>query len=178
MGEFACSVRAMAVGLLLGCVLASAASAQSATAKRPDADMSTLKEVRVTASQTTPDAVNCGPDLSVLLAHIEDELSSGGLVIVKSPEHLVTVSILTSHDALRSICSSAAMLGTYKLVSFYDQAKGALQSGYVVLWQRGKQVVSAPTDHAAAVETAVNGLVEIFLTDWQDAETTAQTSSK
>jgi hypothetical protein len=168
----------MALGLVVGCVLASTVSAQSRPDKRPDADMSTLKEVRVTASQTTPDAVNCGPDLAALLPHVEAELASGGMRIVKSPRHLVTVSILTSHDAARGICSSAAMLGTYKLVSFFDEAKGALQSGYIVLWQRGKQVISVPTDHAAAVETAVNRLVDIFIKDWQVAGTAAQTPKK
>lgn len=171
---FCCSVRVMALGLMVGAVLTSAATAQS----RPNADMSTLKEVRVTASQTTPDAVNCGPDLPALLPHIEEDLSAGGLRLVKSPQNLVTVSVLTSHDAIRGICSSAAMLGTYKLVSFYDEDKGALQSGYVVLWQRGKQVVSAPTDHASAVEGAVNDLVEIFVRDWQEAETAAQKPSQ
>jgi hypothetical protein len=163
-------VRILSLVLVLGSIAVSAVLAQS----RPNADMSTLKEVRVTASQTTPDAVNCGPELSALLPHIEDDLAGGGLRIVKSPQNLVTVSVLTSHDAIRGICSSAAMLGTYKLVSFYDEDKGALQSGYVVLWQRGKQIVSAPTDHAGAVEAAVDGLVEIFLKDWQDAEAKTQ----
>lgn len=153
------------LGLNLGVV--TTGFAQVPKIEVPDADLSSLVQVRVTASQTTPDTVNCGPDLRALLPHIENELQSGGLRIVQSPEHLVTLSVLTAHDAARGICSSATMLGSYKLVSYFDEVKGSLQSGYVVLWQRGKQVTSAPTDHASAVETAVNRLSQVFLKEWQ-----------
>jgi len=158
--------------------LAADAAAQSPLNKAPDADISTLTQVRVTASQATPDAVNCGPDLRDLLPRVEEELTSGGLRIVKSPEHLVTASILTAHDDVRGICSSAAMLGAYKLVSFYDEVKGGLRTGYVVLWQRGKQVSSAPVNHATAVEIAITHLTQNFLKDWRAEDKVAQSPSK
>jgi len=177
-----CPILCLVLGLLLGLGLSlnplGPAAAQTRSPKAPDADLSTLTQVRVTASQTTPDAVNCGPDLGELLPRVEAELASNGLRIVETPEHLVTVSILTAHDEARGICSSAAMLGAYQLVSFYDEVKGGLRSGYVVLWQRGKQVFSTPTDHAAAVETAVNRLAQLFLGDWRAGGTVAQRSSQ
>jgi len=167
-----------ALWLVLSVATAGEAVAQTRSTKAPDADISMLTQARVTASQTTPDAVNCGPDLRTLLPRVEEELVSGGIRIVKSPEHLLTVSILTAHDPARGMCSSAAMLGAYQLVSFFDELKGGLRSGYVVLWQRGKQVSSAPTSHTAAVESAVNRLTQIFLEEWRSSNTVAQSATK
>jgi len=169
--------RYLVLGAGLNLILGSMAMAQTGNLRVPDANLANLTSVRVTASQTTPDAVNCGPDLDDLLPHMEEELKAGGLQVVETPAHLLTVSILTVHDAARGVCSSATMLGSYKLVSFFDETQGALKSGYVVLWQRGKQVMSPPTDHAVAVEGAVNRLIGGFLEDWRRDEGSRESSS-
>ena len=152
-----------ALGLLLAAVMTHPTAGRAQTVAAPDADLSTLDEVRVTASQTTPDAVPCGIDLRLQLPVVENRLQAGGLRATKSPKLVITFSLMTTHYPESRLCATAAMLGAYRLVSYFDEKAGWLKSGYVVLWQRGAQVLSAPNDHPLATEKTLARLVENLL---------------
>ncbi len=160
------SVCGFAVFLFLG-LSPFAAAAQVPAAQRPDANLMSLEAVRVTASQTTSDAITCGLDLRSLLPGVESSLQAGGLRMSTSTRTIVTVSLLTMHDDARGICSTATMLGAYRMVDYFDETEGWLRTGYVVLWQRGVQVVSSPADHPMAIERAAARLADTLLETWR-----------
>ncbi len=149
--------------LLLAAMMAypSVGNAQSTVA--PDANLADLKAVRITASQTTPDAVPCGLDLRLLMPVVEKRLQAGGLVATKSPKAVVTFSLMTSHDPAGRLCATAAMLGVYKMVNYFDDTAGWVKTGYAVLWQRGTQVLSSPSDHPLATERTLARLIDDML---------------
>jgi hypothetical protein len=145
--------------LLLLAMLACPAAGRAQSVIAPDADLTALDKIRVTASQTTPDAVACGIDLRLLLPVVEKRLQAGGLSATKSPNAVVTFSLMTTHDPASRLCATTAMLGAYRLVSYFDEAAGWVKSGYVVLWQRGAQLLSSPNDHPLATERTLARLV-------------------
>jgi hypothetical protein len=98
---------------------------------------------------------------------IERDVKAGGLRLRDEPDVVVTVSLLTTHDKTRGVCATAAMVGVYELVSFYRAEEGWTRSGYVVLWQRGNQVISAPADHPDAIDRGVARLTGKFLESWR-----------
>jgi len=149
--------------MLSGTMMALSLTARAQSLVAPDANLALLSAVRVTASQTTPDAVPCGIDLRLLLPVVENRLQGGGLRATKSPDAVVTFSLMTSHDPAGQLCATAAMLGAYQLANYFDEKAGRLKSGYVVLWQRGAQVLSAPADHPHAVERTLARLTDNML---------------
>jgi len=151
------------LGLLLAAIMTYPVAGRAQTLVAPDADLGSLDEARVTASQTTPDAVPCGIDLRLVLPVVEKRLQASGLRATKSPDAVVTFSLMTTHDPAERLCATAAMLGAYRLVSYFDETAGWLKSGYVVLWQRGAQVLSSPTDHPLATERTLTRLVDNLL---------------
>lgn len=152
----------------------SGAVAQSVSGKAPDADLSRVGKIRVTASQITPDAVACGLSLSDAIPLIERELQAGGLRVVVEPRNLVTLSLMTTHDKARGICASTAMLGAYELASYFDSEEGWTRTGYVVLWQRGNQVISPVADHPEVVERTITRLSRLLLDGRRLARETAK----
>ncbi len=151
------------LGLLMAAMLTYPVAAHAQQLVAPDADLMALDAVRVTASQTTPDAVPCGVDLRLALPVVEKQLQAGGVRATKSPNAVVTFSLMTTHNPASRLCATAVMLGAYRLVSYFDETAGWLKSGYVVLWQRGAQVLSSPNDHPLATERTLARLVENFL---------------
>lgn len=144
--------------------------------EKPEADLRGLDRVRVTISQTTPDATVCGIHLSDFLPLVESDLQAGGLALSSSPATLVTLSLMTTHYDSQNICGTATTLGAYRMVSFFDETVGWLRTGYVVLWQRGRQVMSSPADHSATTAAAVKRLTATFLETWrkENFETSSQ----
>jgi len=131
------------------------------------ADLAGVAGIRVSISQTTPDAMACGIDLRDLLNGFTDGLVSGGLTIDQSAEVTVTLSVLTGYDEPSGICATAPMLGVYRRVSYFDEKLGWLRSGQVVLWQRGTATATGSSDHAVAVRQAVTQLSDAFLGSWR-----------
>ncbi len=152
--------------VLLTC-WAGVAAAQTGDAKAPNANLAQVTAVRVTASQITPDGISCGLSLKDVTPRIERDVKAGGLRLRDEPDVVVTVSLLTTHDKTRGVCATAAMVGVYELVSFYRAEEGWTRSGYVVLWQRGNQVISAPADHPDAIDRGVARLTGKFLESWR-----------
>jgi hypothetical protein len=179
--EFVENLRRLAWRLGVCGVLMFAASevgAQSSAGKAPDADLSRVVNIRVTASQITPDAVSCGLSLNDVVPRIGRNLEADGLVLVKEPTVLVTLSLMTTQDKGRGICASTAMLGTYELVTYFDARAGWNRTGYVVLWQRGNQVISPIADHPEVVDRTVSRLTRLFLDSWHAARTPEKTATK
>jgi hypothetical protein len=167
----------MRASVLLIC-WAGVAAAQSGEAKAPDANLAQVSAVRVTASQITPDGISCGLSVKDVTPKIERDVKAGGLRLRDEPDVVVTVSLLTTHDKTRGVCATAAMLGVYELVSFFRATEGWTRSGYVVLWQRGNQVVSAAPDHPDAVDRRVTRLTEKFLESWRSDREQTETVDK
>jgi hypothetical protein len=156
----------MVAAVLLSC-WAGVAVAQSREAKAPNADLAQVTAVRVTASQITPDGISCGLSLKDVTPRIERDVKAGGLRLRGEPDVVITVSLVTTHDKSRDVCATAAMLGVYELVSYFGAKEGWTRSGYVVLWQRANQVISAPPDHPDAIDRRVARLTEKFLESWR-----------
>jgi len=154
--------------VLLG-VLAAGIPATAWSAGSTEADLAGVRGVRVTISQTTPDAMSCGIDLRGLLPVVSAGLAKGGLTVDPSADVTVTLTVLTGYDGGSGVCASAPMLGAYRRVSFFDEKAGWLRSGQLVLWQRGTASATASSDHAEAVRQAVSSLSEAFLASWRDA---------
>ena len=152
--------------VLLAC-WAGAAAAQSRESKTPNANLNQVTAVRVTASQITPDGITCGLSLEDVTPRIEHDVKAGGLRVRGEPDVVATISLLTTHDKIRGVCATAAMLGVYELVSYFDAKEGWTRSGYVVLWQRGNLVISTPTDHPDAIDRRITLLTAKFLDSWR-----------
>jgi hypothetical protein len=146
---------------------AGTAVAQSPEVKPPNANLAQVTAVRVTASQITPDGISCGLALKDVTPKIERDVMAGGLRLHDGLDVVVTVSLLTTHDKSRGACATAAMLGVYEMVTYFDAKEGWTRSGYVVLWQRGNQVISVPADHPDAVDRRVSRLTGQFLDSWR-----------
>ena len=151
--------------VLLTC-WASAVTAQSRQSKAPNANLAQVTAVQVTASQITPDGISCGLSLKDVTPKIEHDVRTGGVRMRADTKVVVTVSLLTTHDKIRGICATAAMLGVYELVSYFDAKEGWTRSGYVVLWQRGNQVLSTPADHPDTIDRRIALLTGKFLDSW------------
>jgi hypothetical protein len=146
---------------------AGTAAAQSRESKAPNTNLTQVTAVRVTASQITPDGISCGLSLKDLTPKIEHDVKTGGLRLRDEPDVVLTISLLTTQDKIRGVCATAAMLGVYELVSYFDTKEGWTRSGYVVLWQRGNQVISTPADHPDAIDRRVALLTTKFLDSWR-----------
>lgn len=156
-------VMALAVGLLAG-----APAGLRADGPTP-ADLAGVDAVRITVSQTTPDALTCGIDLRTLLPTVSETLADGGVPVDSAAEVTVTLSVLTGYDDVTGACASAPMLGAYRRVSFFDERAGWLRTGQVVLWQRGTATTTATAGHAEAARHAVSELALSFLSSWRTA---------
>ena len=157
---------AMLLALLLSTLPAAARSAGGTPA-----DLAGIKGVRITISQTTPDASTCGIDLRELQPVVSGRLVSGGLAVDQAADVTITLSILTGYDESTGVCASAPMLGAYRRVSYFDEKAGWLRSGQVVLWQRGTAAATPSSDHADALRAAVSRLSDTFLESWRNANT-------
>ena len=157
---------------------AGATAAQSGESKAPDTNLTQVTAVRVTASQITPDGISCGVSLKDVTPKIEHDVRTGGLRVRDEPDVVITVSLLTTHDKSRGVCATAAMLGVYELVSYFDTKEGWTRSGYVVLWQRGNQVISAPADHPDAIDRRIALLTGKFLDSWRSDREQTETIAK
>ena len=154
--------------VLLGACLYVNVYAQSAETK-PDADLEGVTNVRVSFSQLTPDATTCGLSLQQFRPILRNELESTGLVLVAETDVLVTLGLMTTYDRGRDACGTSATLGAYKKVSYFDESVGWLRTGYVVLWQRGQQVMSGIAEHAESMDAVIQKLTEVFSDSWQQA---------
>jgi hypothetical protein len=167
--KFAIRLTSCLCALAFLTVGAGKAGAQSSRTTAPDADLSAMTTIRVTASQITPSGVSCGLSLGDVVPKIEQDLQAGGLKLSEAPDVLVTVSLLSMHDKSRGICATAVMLGSYQLATYYGAREGWPRSGYVVLWQRGNQVISTPADHPDSVDRQVSRLADRLLDGWRAA---------
>lgn len=152
---------------LLAVLLAVAPTTTAGAETGTGADLAGVTGVRITVSQTTPDAMACGIDLRDMIPLVTDGLSGGGLAIDPAAEVTVTLSVLTGYDSATGVCASAPMLGAYRRVSYFDENAGWLRSGQVVLWQRGTATATASADHPGAAQRAVSELSKAFLSSWQ-----------
>ena len=157
---------------------AGVAAAQSREAQGPNANLAQVTEVRVTASQITPDGISCGLSLKDVTPKIERDVKAGGVRLRGEPDVVVTVSLLTTHDKTRDVCATATMLGVYELISYFNAKEGWTRSGYVVLWQRGNQVISTPADHPDAIDRRVARLTGKFLESWRSDREHTETVAK
>lgn len=156
------------IGVLLA-MLSAAAPAGARGETAVPADLAGVSGVRISISQTTPDAMTCGVDLREMLPVVSDGFVTGGLTIDQAADVTVTLSILTGYDGNTGVCASAPMLGAYRRVSYYDEKAGWLRSGQIVLWQRGTAATTPSSDHAVAVRAAVSRLSDTFLESWRGA---------
>jgi hypothetical protein len=163
--------------VLLTC-WAGVAAAQSPASKAPNANLNQVTAVRVTASQITPDGITCGLSLEDVTPKIEHDVKAVGLRVRGEPDVVVTISLLSTHDKIRGVCATAAMLGVYELVSYFDAKEGWSRSGYVVLWQRGNLVISTPTDHPDAIDRRVALLTAKFLDSWRSDREQTETETE
>ena len=162
---------------LLLVMMASPIAGNAQSLVTPDANLAELNMVRVTASQTTPDAVPCGLDLRLLMPVVEKRLQGGGLATTKSPKAVITFSLMTTHNPAGRLCATAAMLGAYRLVNYFDDTAGWVKTGYAVLWQRGAQVLSSPSDHPLATERTLARLIDELLKTRRQQRLAASTAN-
>jgi hypothetical protein len=151
--------------LLLGLGLATVAAA--AGDSKSDIDFRGINALRVTTSPVPPGAIDCNIDNGALVHDLEQQLATGGLKVTTSGDNVATVTVLSTSETTRGICSSAIMLGAYSRMSFFDEAAGWLRSGYVVVWQSGLIVTSSPAEHLKTVRQALARLGTAMLRDWQ-----------
>jgi len=162
--------------LLIALMLFGAGSqAQDRAFVEPSADLKWLRTLRVTVTQTTPDAASCGLKVGSYIKTLEDSFSAGGLGIETTPSTLAVLSVMTKLNQESQLCGSAVMLGIYRLISFFDETTGSLEQGYVVLWQQGQQVFSPGLAHPEMTNTAIVQLAEKVIADWMVANGRTQT---
>ena len=134
---------------------------------KPDANLLGVSEIRITMSQITPDAISCGLSLEHFRPVLKNQLQANGLKLVSSTSTLLTLGLMTTLDMDRSVCGTSATLGVYRKVAYYDDDAGGLRNGYVVLWQRGQQVMSGTADHAEMTTMVVQQLSEKLIESWR-----------
>src|SRR5690606_20295940 len=123
--------------------------------------------LRVTLSAMPPEAGDCRLDGASLVRNLEQGLNAGGLRTASDDEAVATVTVLSSYEPEH--CSSSVMLGAYRKVSFFDHEVGWLRTGYVVLWQSGVLVTSAPERHLEGIRDALGRLGNGLLEDWRQS---------
>ncbi|MGA0344862.1 MAG: hypothetical protein ACO35B_09640 [Luminiphilus sp.] len=155
-----------AVTVLVGTCLSQTVTAQT-TDSQPDANLDGVLAVRITFSQLTPDAINCGLTIDRFQSTLSDELQRTGFRLSETTDTLVTLGLMTTFDPGRNACGTSATLGVYRKVSYFDEAVGWLKSGYVVLWQRGQQVMSGIAEHSDATATVTQRLIDVLGQSWR-----------
>jgi len=98
----------------------------------------------------------------------------GGFISIPETDTLATLGLMTTYDQGRNACGTSATLGVYKKVSYFDDSVGWLRTGYVVLWQRGQQVQSGVSGHAASTAVVVQQLADTLIQSWQEDNKTTQ----
>ncbi len=146
--------------------LAQTVSGQT-TDSQPDANLDGVLAVRITFSQLTPDAINCGLTLDRFQSILSNELQSTGFSLSETTDTLVTLGLMTTFDPRRNACGTSATLGVYKKVAYFDEAVGWLKSGYIVLWQRGQQVMSGIAEHSDSTATVTQRLIDVLGQSWR-----------
>jgi len=154
-------------------VIFGSASSVADHAKAGPAGLADLGMFRVTATQTTSDAHACGLDLRRILPRLRNDLVAGGMQARAEADAMVTLTIITAHDAKREVCATSPMLGVYRKISYFDDDAGWLRTGHIALWQKGTGVVSGMADHPSAVAGAVDRLAETLLKNWRSAKNKA-----
>ncbi len=153
--------------VFLAGVLATTSFVAESDESKPDANLLGVSDIRITMSQITPDAISCGLALEHFKPILKNQLQANGLKLVSSTSTLLTLGLMTTLDMDRSVCGTSATLGVYRKVAYYDDDAGWLRKGYVVLWQRGQQVVSGTADHAEMTTLVVQQLSEKLIESWR-----------
>ena len=158
----------LAVGYLFCLSFAWVNGAHSQTLESaPDANLKGVKTLKVTFSQLTPDAITCGLSLDLIQPIVTAKILRSGISLVSTTDILATLGLMTTFDPGRDACGTSATLGVYKKVSYYDESVGWLRTGYVVLWQRGQQVMSGIAEHSDSTGAIVQRLAEVLLESWK-----------
>jgi len=63
------------------------------------------------------------------------------------------------------------------LVNYFDDTAGWVKTGYAVLWQRGAQVLSSPSDHPLATERTLARLIDDLLKTRRQQRLAASTAN-
>jgi hypothetical protein len=167
MRKFRAALGALLLSIGMGAVVAAAEDNKS------DIDFRGITALRVTTSPVPPGAIDCNIDNGALVHDLEQQLATGGLKVATSGDNVATVTVLSTSETTRGVCSSAVMLGAYSRMSFFDEAAGWLRSGYVVVWQSGLIVTSSPAEHLKTVRQALARLGNAMLRDWQKQNSAA-----
>jgi hypothetical protein len=161
MQTFRAALGALLLSIGMGTVVAAAEDIKS------DIDFRGINALRVTTSPMPPGAIDCNIDNGALVHDLEQQFWTAGLKVATSGDNVATVTVLSTSETTRGVCSSAVMLGAYSRMSFFDEAAGWLRSGYVVVWQSGLIVTSSPAEHLKTVRQALARLGNAMLRDWQ-----------
>lgn len=151
--------------------LGAASTAQGQATPQSDADLSGVTGLRVTLSPMSAASMECDLRGDEIVSDVETTLSTGGMTAPTGNRDLAIVTVITGRDGASGLCSSAVMLGAYESASFVDDHVGWLRTGYVVLWQSGLMVTSAPQDHLDTVRRALGELGGAMLEEWHRANT-------
>lgn len=164
-------MRRLSVGVLAVFLFALAPSGFGPDAARAEppvrAGLKGVAALRVTVTQTTPDAVNCGVVIKPLLERLQRVLREGGLAVVETADTVATISFMVAHDPERGVCATSGLLGAYRGVTFFDDKAGWLSTGHVALWQRAMQSIAGRADNEAAVNRMVDRLAGDLLDSWR-----------
>jgi len=158
---------ALLVGSLLGAGLAAGSAAAQGIAS--DMDFRGIQALRVTASPTTVESLDCGIESAALVRETQRNLEAGGIKSTDSDANLGVITILSARDGESGLCNSTLMLGAYKKASFFDKDVGWIRSGYVVMWQSAVLVASPAESHPVQVRDALVRLGDALLGDWRTA---------
>lgn len=164
------SVHVSFLGIFLAVLVSSGGGAGDVRAEQPKGvSLKGVPSLKVTVTQTTPDAVNCGVDIKQLLAELRRVLLEGGLTVVDTSDTVATISFMVAHDPERGVCATSSMLGAYRSVTFFDDKAGWLATGHVALWQRAMQSVAGRANNEEAVKKAVQRLGSDLVDSWRQA---------
>jgi hypothetical protein len=162
-----CRMSFTLLGALLGISIPIAAGAQSGVAS--DADLRGVTGLRVTLSPMSAASMECDLRGAELVSDTQTKLATGGMTAPRGDDALAIVTVITGRDGTSGLCSSALMLGAYERASYVDDHVGWVRTGYVVLWQSGLMVTSAPQDHLDTVRRALDELGSAMLEEWHRA---------
>lgn len=135
-----------------------------------DMDLRGVKLLRVTASPTMVETLDCGIEAATLVRNLKGQVESEGLKPTDSDAALAVVTVLSARNEDAGVCSSTLMLGVYKKASFFDRDVGWIRSGYVVAWQSAVLVTSPIEAHNVQVNDALARLGDALLGDWRNSQ--------
>lgn len=164
-----CAVTLLVGGALLLGLAAATSGPAAAQGIASDMDFRGMTSLRITASPTTVESLDCGLESTGLVRELQRQFESGGMKPTDSDAALGVITILSARDSDRGLCNSTIMLGAYKKASFFDKDVGWIRSGYVVVWQSAVLVASPAESHALQVRDALTRLGDALLGDWLTA---------